>query len=413
MNPIQKYLKSLFAKRRVIGDTPILKGLAKADAILNTLVNDKRVPGLSITVIKDGKTFFQKGYGYSDLETLSSVDPAKTIFRIASVSKPIAATALAHVVADGLIDLDASFYEYVPYFPNKKWDFTNRQLASHTAGIRGYRGVEYGLNQPYSIKEGIDIFKDDDLIFEPGRGYLYNSFDWVLVSLAVQEASGIPFEEYVRQKVLEPLGMENTFAKCYPEYFTQESRGGSAHNSGQTKTSAKFRPGEAKSDKPRIDGTGQEQASMVSHLPYHVSKFYSKNRKGFRPAIPVNNFYKLAGGGYLSTSADIAKFGQAYLDGTILSEEIRSQFLTSQTVNGNPTYYGLGWQVSEDAKGRPFYGHVGNGVGGYSNFFVYPEERMVFALLINCTDPKVQEELNEVVDILLTHAKLQTDEINS
>jgi len=413
MNPFQKYLKRLFSRQRVIGDDLALKGLAKADAILNNLVNEKKVPGLSITVLKDGKTFFLKGYGYSDLENTIPVDPTKTIFRIASVSKPIAATALAHMVADGLIDLDASFYKYVPYYPKKKWDFTIRQLASHTAGIRGYQGVEYGLNHPYTIKGGIDIFKDDDLMFEPGRGYLYNSFDWVLVSLAMQEVSGIQFEEYVQQKVLDPLGMVNTFAECDLDQITEEGRGGELNTDStwETKTSAGFRQSGTRSDKAKIDkpkinkpiiyGTGQEQASNITHLTGHVSKFYSKNRKGFRPAIPVNNFYKLAGGGYLSTSPEIAKFGQAYLDGAILSEEIRSQFLTSQSINGNPTYYGLGWQVSEDAKGRPFYGHIGNGVGGYSNFFVYPEERMVFSVLINCTDPKVQEELDEVVDTLL------------
>lgn len=217
----------------------------------------------------------------------------------------------------------------------------------------------------------------------PGQGYFYNSFDWVLVSLAMQEASGIPFEEYVRQKVLGPLGMENTLPESHPE------RGRRARD------------------------TERQPTSTADYLTGHLAKFYSKNRLGFCPAIPVNNFYKLAGGGYLSTSADIAKFGQAYLEGAILPEEIRSQFFTSETVKDKLTYYGLGWQVSEDAKGRPFYGHIGNRLGGYSNFFVYPKERMVFAILVNCTDPKVQGELDEVVNILLTFTELQTDEINS
>lgn len=356
MNPIQKYFKNLFPKQRVIGNDTTLTGLVKADVLLSELVNENKVPGLSVTVLKDGKTLFQNGYGHADLESKTPIDPTKTIFRIASVSKPIAATALAHMVADGIVDLDVSFYKYVPYYPKKKWDFTMRQLASHTAGIRRYRGMEYGLNQTYTIKEGIDIFKDDNLVFKPGTGYLYNSFDWVLVSLAMQEASGIPFEEYVQQTVLDPLGMENTFApSCSTGSFALE----------------------------------------------YMTTFYSKNRQGFRPSIPVNNFYKLAGGGYLSTSNDIAKLGQAYLDGVILEAKIRSEFLTSQIVKGKPTYYGLGWQVSKDVKGRPFYGHVGNGIGGYSNFFVYPEERMVFVILVNCTDPKVQGELDVIIDFLL------------
>jgi len=89
------------------------------------------------------------------------------------------------MVNDGLIDLDASFYEYVPYFPQKKHDFTIRQLAGHTAGIRGYRGKEYRLNKAYSIKDSLRIFKDDGLLFKPGTNYHYNSYDWVLISLAM------------------------------------------------------------------------------------------------------------------------------------------------------------------------------------------------------------------------------------
>lgn len=316
----------------------------------------------------------KKGYGYADLENKTPVDPKKTIFRIASVSKNIAATALAHMVKDGQINLGTSFYEYVPYYPKKQWDFTIRQLASHTAGIRGYQGTEYGLNKPYSIKRSIEIFKEDDLRFEPGTDYLYNSFDWVLISLAMQEVSGIPFEEYVQKKVLDPIGMTNTFH-------------------GEPSTTLR-----AGSKLAYERERGDSRAIKMEDL----ATFYSKNKRGFRVAIPVNNFYKLAGGGYLSTSDDIAKFGQACLEGKVLSEEVFSQFLTSQIINDAPTYYGLGWQVSEDKKGRKFYGHVGNGVGGYSNFFVYPKQQMVIAILINCTDPKVQEELDSVVDVFLS-----------
>ena len=377
-NPITKYLKSLFAFNRVVGDDGALHGLAKAEAALQKLINDKKVPGIAITVVIDGQTILQKGYGDADIEEKIPVDPQKTIFRIASVSKPIAATALAHMVAEGIIDLDTSFYEYVPYYPKKKWDFSIRQLASHTAGIRGYRGTEYGLNKPYSIKESIEIFKDDELLFEPGTDYLYNSYDWVLISLAMQEASGIPFEAYVEKKVLQPLGMVYTLAECHPE------RSRRARN--------------PQWDSVILSDFERKQSLAVAER----SQSYSKNRLGFRVAIPVDNYFKLAGGGYLSTSADIAKFGQAYLDGIVLNKEILHDFLSPETIKGKSTYYGLGWQVSEDPKGRPFYGHIGNGVGGYSNFFVYPDAKMVVAILTNCTNPDVQGELDEVVDCLIS-----------
>ncbi len=328
--------------------------LTGADELLNALVNQKKVPGLSITVMKNRKVLLQKGYGYANIETESPVDPLKTVFRIASASKPIAATALALMVKEKILNLDASFYKYVPYFPQKSFDFTIRQLASHTAGIRGYKGKEYAINKPFSIKEGIEIFKDDDLLFIPGTDYLYTSYDWVLVSLAMQETSSIPFSDYVEQTVLKPLGLNNT----YPELPDDENK--------------------------------------------NRATFYTKKVSGFVKSVPVNNIYKLAGGGYLSTTADLAKFGQAYLDKKIAKEAVINQFITSQKIGNTPTYYGLGWQTSFDNKGRPYFGHIGNGVGGYSNFFIYPQQNVTIALLINCTDPKVQSELDTINEVLLS-----------
>jgi CubicO group peptidase (beta-lactamase class C family) len=356
MRPLLRFFKDWLLSKKVLGNDPFLEGMVGADTLLKELIAKEKVPGLAIVVIREGETIFQKGYGYANLESKMAVHPKETIFRIASISKNIAAVGLAQMVVEGLIDLDASFYKYVPYFPKKEWDFTIRQLAGHTAGIRGYRGKEYGLNKPMTIKEGISIFKEDPLVYEPGTDYLYTSFGWNLIALAMEEVSGMPLETYVRQKVLEPLQMNNTYA-------------------------------------PR---------EMVAGQLENRATFYSKTGKTFRRAIPVDNAYKLAGGGYLSTAADISKFGSSLLQGNLLPNETFTAFLTQGKVNGKSTYYGLGWQVSEDTKGRLFYGHVGNGVGGYSNLFVYPKQKMVFSILVNCTDPKVQHVLDQVVNLLLT-----------
>lgn len=343
------YIRQLFISDTTAEITENKGNLNLIDAILQELVDTGKVPGMSVTLFKKGEKLFQKGYGYADLDKKVKVDPGKTLFRIASASKPIAAMALAKMVADKKIDLDTSFYHYVPYFPKKEYNFTIRQLASHTAGIRGYRGKEYALNKPYSIKESLQIFQDDPLVFTPGTDYLYTSFDWVLISLAMEEVSGMPFAEYVKQEVLDPLGMYATQVE-YPDVFKKN----------------KATP-------------------------------YTRRRSGFRLAIPVDNQYKLAGGGYLSTSEDLAKLGQASLENALIPPEIMSQFLTPQFIRGKSTYYGLGWQVTEDVEGRPYVGHIGNGIGGYSNYFVYPHEKVVIALLINCTDPGIQGLLDHEV----------------
>lgn len=343
-----------------MGADEALSSQLSADAALAQMIRENQLPGMSVTVLKEGEVFYQKGFGYANLETRQKIDPEYTLFRAASASKPIAATALAKMAADGIIDLDAPFHQYVPYFPKKKHDFTLRQLASHTAGIRSYKGKEYALNRPYSIKESIRVFKDDPLLFPPGTSYHYNSFDWVLVSLAMEEVVRIPFQEYVDREVIKPLGLTRTKAEV---------------------------PGQHDVDQ---------------------AVFYSKWRSGFKEAVAVDNRYKLAGGGYLTTSADLARLGQSYLDRNFVGQHIYDEFLTPVLIDGESTYYGMGWEVSFHKYGPPYFGHTGNSVGGYSNFYIYPEDKMVVALLINCTDPKVQDLLDEIIALWLGVSKNRT-----
>lgn len=323
----------------------------KIDRIAKRLIRKKKIPGLAISVVKNDTTIWQKGYGYANMEAKIPVDAKNTVFRIASVSKPLAATALAKMVLQNKIALDTSIYKYLPDFPRKKFDFTIRQLGGHLAGIRSYKGNEFLNNKPLSISQGVALFAKDPLLFQPGTQYLYNSYDWVLISEAMQQVANIPFEEYVKKEVLLPLNMHQT----YP------------------------------------DATNINIANLA--------RFYSrKRRRKFRKARKVNNFFKLAGGGYLSTSEDICKLGTAYLNNDFLTHEISSEFLTAQKVNEKSTYYGIGWEVSFDDKNRPFVGHTGNGVGGYALFRIYPEQQMVFAFLTNMTNPEVNEEFSQIIN---------------
>ena len=316
---------------------------------LSELVDQKLIPGIAISIYRGDQPLVHRGFGYADLEKRVPVTPGKTLFRAASVSKPITACALASLVAAGHIKLEASIYEYVPYFPKKKYDFTVKQLAAHTAGIRGYRGKEYAFNEPYTIRDSLQVFQEDPLLFKPGTEFHYNSYGYVLLSLAMQEVAAMPFADYVREKVLIPLGMTNT--------------------------------------RPENPNTINQQRAS----------FYTKRSNGFQKATPVDNRYKLAGGGYLTTTTDMIRLGQAILEKRLYPKEM-SAILEAQEINGKSTYYGLGWEVSEDAKGRPYFGHIGNQVGGYSYFRIFPDSGLIVAALVNCTAPKIQELLDGIVE---------------
>ena len=324
--------------------------------ILQKLLRDKKISGVAgafVTAHRPIKTV-ALGDVLSESPTIDDCINSK-LFRIASISKCITALALGKMVEEGLLNYNDDVRKFVPEFPKKNFPVTLLQLASHTAGIRGYRGKEFALNEPIGIEEGVQLFANDKLLFTPGQGYFYNSFGFVLLSLAMQRACGVAFDSYVKNKVLIPLGMHNTFA---PEEVTPEML----------------------------------QLRELSQVPFNTKKCLS-----FAEASPVNNNYKLAGGGYLSTVNDMVALGQCILDKKLLSKQTYQTILSSQKVKGRSNYYGLGFQVSFDSSGRPYVGHIGNGVGGYANFFVYPKEKAMAVLLINCTSPKIQDDLDTFI----------------
>lgn len=357
MSPL---LHSLFGKASESSvETANLKGDQLAGALLHNLYANHRVPSMAVTILRDGESILNKGYGRVSGASGQKVKPGDTLFRIASISKCITGMALGRMQEQGILQLDDSFYKHVPDYPKKQFDFTLRMLATHTAGIRTYRGRELVSNRPLSIQEGTGMFSGDPLQYIPGSDFLYNSFDFVLLSLAMEKASGMPFSQYVLQEVLLPLGMLNTFPEPRRKFEWKPFKG-------------------------------------------RVASWHSPSRSGFRKALPVNNHYKMAGGGYLSTSEDIARLGQAVLQGKLLSEDTYHQVFRPQLVLGKSTFYGLGWQVSNDEHNRAFIGHVGNSVGAYTNFYVYPEDHTVFSILINSSDPRVQPELDRAINAVLS-----------
>ena len=106
----------------------------KADKITREYLSTTNLPGLSVSVAKKGNIVFSRGYGYADVEQKKTIDPSKTKFRIGSVSKTYAATALGILSERKILDLEEDIYKYVSSFPSKKWKFNTMQLAGHLSG---------------------------------------------------------------------------------------------------------------------------------------------------------------------------------------------------------------------------------------------------------------------------------------
>lgn len=335
------------------------RGLKNATRYIKNLKEESQTVGLCVTASIDGKTIYSKGFGYESLEHEVKADPAKTRYRIASISKAFTSAAIGILMNERKLNIDLSAQMYASYFPHKRHKITTRQIAGHMAGIRHYEQGEFLSSKRYnSVKEGLEIFMYDSLMFKPGTDFLYSSYGFNLVSAIIEGASGQTFLNYMQKYVFTPVKMTNTV----PDY----------HDS----------------------------------IIVHRSDFYSMENGKIIHAPYVDNSYKWAGGGYLSTTEDIVKFGNAILYNKLFPDKIKQELIASQQLNsGKKTGYGLGWFTGIDAYGRKYYGHGGGAVGGSGNFLIFPEEKLVIAIYTNDTSASVGKELHTLADIILDAVK--------
>ena len=168
-------------------------------------------PGLSAAVALDGELIWSGASGLADIEN-GVPATAVSVYRIASISKPVAAAAVMQLVAQGALDLDAPIQEYFPAFPEKEHPVTVRHLLTHTSGIRHYNPGEMDMKDHFdTVEAGIDIFKDDPLLFEPGTEYSYSTYAYNMLAGAVESVSGLSFDDYLRQNIWGPAGMDATY----------------------------------------------------------------------------------------------------------------------------------------------------------------------------------------------------------
>jgi len=298
---------------------------------------ERGIPGFSISVAVDGKIVFSEAFGYADLEQRVPVWPT-TKFRIGSVSKPLTAAALVKLVEQGRFDLDAPVQKYVPSFPDKGAVITPRMLAGHLGGIRHYKDNEFLNSKHYdTVVAGLAIFQNDPLISSPGTQFNYSSYGFNLLSAAIEKACAEDFLSCMRDLVFSPLGLRSTVADEPSELIEQRAR---------FYTHWK--------DKP------------LENAPY------------------TDNSYKWAGGGFLSSSEDLVRFGNALLEpGYLKKESLALLFASQKTKSGEETGYGMGWFILKSKSGKRIFDHSGGSTGASSELILYPDEHLVVAMVCN------------------------------
>lgn len=334
-----------------VSDPGYAQAAATAIAALSAHRREQGFPGITAAVAQNGKLLWRGGAGWQSLAPAIPVSP-DTQLRIGSSSKAVTATAVARLIDRVELSLDAPIASYMDSLPNPAWqDFTLRQLFSHTAGLPGYEeNTDYegfyltlcGCRHYDTVRDSLEIFDDSELLFQAGTDFHYSSFDTNLIGAVMASQQGVSFAEVLQQTVLRPLGLAAT----------------GLDNDGT----------------PRPD-----LATFYAIRPGEVGRWADFDLSQRWP-----------GGGLVSTSAELALIGNAWLDPTFISTGTRDAMWTPQVLaNGevNEQRYALGWRfyADQESNGRvlSYAHHGGVSKGAMSWLVVYPEFGLSIAVNIN------------------------------
>ncbi|WP_262690292.1 serine hydrolase domain-containing protein [Kordiimonas aestuarii] len=309
------------------------------------------VTGITVAVGKGEHVVYAAGFGTANIETGEAVN-ASTQMRVGSISKVFTAALVGKLYEAGKLDLDVSIGTYVPSFTKKRWPVSIRQASAHMGGVRHYKGDEFLNTHHYdTVTDGIQMFAADPLAFEPGTRVSYSSHAWNLISAALEGAADEDFLPMMTRDIFKPLEMYDTAAEDVTRVFPQLSAFHSSDN-----------------DTPVI-------------APF------------------VDNSYKWAGGGFIATASDVARFGLAHTEPGFLKQETLDLLFTEQfTKNGSPAGFGIGWMTASNMHARlirdglteytpivheHLVWHSGGSMGGVALLLVDPEHDIAIALMAN------------------------------
>lgn len=314
----------------------------RIDAAVEKRMKDEQVVGCAVGLLENNRVVLLKGYGLADREKNTPVDKA-TLFRWASVSKPLTAIAAMQLVEQGKLNLDADVRDYVPEWPASTPKITARQLLCHQGGIVHYANGKvvrtvrkYDRPHPFEdVVLALDNFKESPLVCEPGTKFSYTTHGYILLSAVVERAGKQKFADQVRERIAQPLGLKT----LQPDYQWL--------------------------DIPRR------------------AVGYRKRQGQVQPSTNTDVSWKLGGGGFLSSIEDFAGFAQGLLRHQLVAEKTATEMWVRQkTADGTETSYGLGFNVARGPNGL-FVSHSGSQEKTKTYLALWPEQGRGIVFMTN------------------------------
>jgi len=356
-----------------------LSSIDRLEAYLSALTRNETPPAISVTVARDGRIIWSKAFGIADAPAGRSATP-ESVYHFWSVTKLFTATAIMQLVEAGIVGLDDPVSKYLPQFrtrldSGRPVQVTIRQLLSHTSGMSNLAlqdlvGWIHHLDDApvdQTVIANTRLERYLKLKEAPGRVGAYSNAGYIVLGAVVETASGESYEDYIRDRILRPLGMTMTDF-IYRQDMTDQVV------SGSHPIFHLFTP-----------------ILLLVHNDWFAN-YVSKTIKHRMWLRPLYTDYT-GPTGLVGTSEDLARFGEAFLSGgnlggrRILKDETVNMMLNEGFgANTGPDgdRMGLGWHWWNHLA-VPFKGHGGDGPGFSAQLAVLPEKKMTIAVLANDT----------------------------
>jgi putative ATP-binding cassette transporter len=192
------------------------------ESYLNGVFEEAEIPGAQVIIIKSGETVFNKSFGYSNVATRSKVT-TETVFELGSTSKAFTALGLQLLIDSGQLSLDTNVNDILPNVIFKYDGITQTLLVKNF--LQHSSGIEFSSisNIPESasasaLEDTVQsvVEKNSELEFEPGSDFLYATINYDILGLLIEKVTGMKFEQYMRERVLEPLGLGGVYVWNVP-----------------------------------------------------------------------------------------------------------------------------------------------------------------------------------------------------
>ncbi len=325
----------------------------------------RHVVGAEILVVKDGRIVLHQAMGWADRERLIPLE-RNAIFRIASMTKPFAGTALLMLVEEGRIGLDDRVAEHLPSFDNSRSGrITVRQLLTHRSGFV-QAGVDGFRDQP-TLREAVDLTGEIGPDFPPGDRFIYSNLNSATLGALVEELSGEPVELFIEARILKPLNLDDTHTGFSPD-LPWAMRVPSSYQ--------------------RWGGSRWER--FWSNTTTNPERWFSPSGDLFSTAFDYARFLA-------SWMNSEVQEGDRLLTGATVEEALADP-MAGDTAVARRRYYGFQWEIyaPPTRSGKlPVFGHRG-AIGTVG--LAFPEEDVLVLFL---TQSKENEVVDEVIEMAL------------